>query len=70
MKITNSWAVHRTHGKCDSRQLNSGRKEWNTYQWEGCVENFKHPTVMEEERVRNTAQAIETLDEYNKSHDK
>ena len=64
-----AYCVHRTHDKCDSRQLNSERKKWNTYQCEGCVETFKHPTVREEERVRNIAQAIETLDKYNMTHD-
>jgi hypothetical protein len=64
-----AYCEHRTHDKCDTRQLNSGRKEWNTYQCIGCVETFKHPTVREEERVRNIAQAMETLDDYNKLHD-
>ena len=35
----------------------------------GCVEKFKHPTIREEERVRNIAHTMETLGEYNKSHD-
>jgi hypothetical protein len=47
-----AYCEHRTHDKCDTRQLNSGRKEWNTYQCIGCVETFKHPTVREEERVK------------------
>jgi hypothetical protein len=63
-----AYCVHRTCDKCDSRQLNSRRKKWNTYQCEGCVETFKHPTVREEERVRNIAQALETLDKYNMTH--
>jgi hypothetical protein len=64
-----AYCEHRSHDKCDIRQLNCGRKEWNTYQCVECVETFKHPTVREEERVRKIAQAMETLDEYNKSHD-
>ena len=57
-----AYCEHRTHDKCDIRQLHSGRKEWNTYQCEGCVKTFKNLTVREEERVRNITQAMETLD--------
>jgi hypothetical protein len=45
-----AYVGHRTHEKCDIRQLNSDRKKWNTYQCVGGVEKFKHPTVREEER--------------------
>ena len=55
-----AYCVHRTHVKCDSRQLNNGRKKWNTYQCEGCVETFKHPKVREEERARNITSSMST----------
>ena len=43
--------------------------QWNTYNCMNCTHKYKHPTVIEEKRVRLHNNASTEIDEFNNNHE-